>query len=193
MRTSTSTEVRISFATAAAKSRGPQCAGVALGRNDLLGAARVNSAPHHTVRPPDEGRPRGDHEYARQPSMHGASRHESGVCNEARVFSPSATRSGFRIFTRSNRSVPCRRNGNRHRVLRNERRGRGNPRKPWTGYIVMHYSYSPLFLMAGLMHPLSAALVYCLLPDAIFVMHFDKKQARCWSGRSGFDSGRRSQ
>jgi sugar phosphate permease len=62
-----------------------------------------------------------------------------------------------------------------------------------TGYIVMHYTYSPLFLMADLMHPLSAALVYCLLPDAIFVMHFDKKQARCWSGRSGFDSGRRSQ
>jgi seryl-tRNA(Sec) selenium transferase len=47
----------MSFATAAAKSRGPQCAGVALGRNDPLGAARVNSAPHHTFgRPMKVGR-----------------------------------------------------------------------------------------------------------------------------------------
>jgi ACS family hexuronate transporter-like MFS transporter len=37
-----------------------------------------------------------------------------------------------------------------------------------TGYIVTHYSYSPVFLMAGLMHPLSAALVFWLLPDRYF-------------------------
>jgi ACS family hexuronate transporter-like MFS transporter len=37
-----------------------------------------------------------------------------------------------------------------------------------TGYIVTHYSYSPIFLMAGLMHPLSAVLVYGLLPDRYF-------------------------
>jgi ACS family hexuronate transporter-like MFS transporter len=37
-----------------------------------------------------------------------------------------------------------------------------------TGYIVMHYSYAPVFLMAGLMHPLSAFLVYWLLPDRYF-------------------------
>jgi MFS transporter, ACS family, hexuronate transporter len=37
-----------------------------------------------------------------------------------------------------------------------------------TGYIVAHYSYAPVFLMAGLMHPLSAFLVYWLLPDRYF-------------------------
>ena len=37
-----------------------------------------------------------------------------------------------------------------------------------TGYVVMHYSYAPVFLMAGLMHPLSAVLVYRLLPDRYF-------------------------
>ncbi len=37
-----------------------------------------------------------------------------------------------------------------------------------TGYIVMHFSYAPVFLLAGLMHPLSAALTYLLLPDAQF-------------------------
>lgn len=37
--------------------RGPQCAGVALGRKDLLEAAWVNSAPHHTFgRPMKVGR-----------------------------------------------------------------------------------------------------------------------------------------
>jgi MFS transporter, ACS family, hexuronate transporter len=37
-----------------------------------------------------------------------------------------------------------------------------------TGYIVAHYSYAPVFLMAGLMHPLSAFLVHWLLPDRYF-------------------------
>jgi ACS family hexuronate transporter-like MFS transporter len=37
-----------------------------------------------------------------------------------------------------------------------------------TGYIVMNYSYSPVFLMAGLMHPLAVFLVYRLLPDRYF-------------------------
>ncbi|MBI3279781.1 MAG: MFS transporter [Acidobacteria bacterium] len=37
-----------------------------------------------------------------------------------------------------------------------------------TGYLVAHYSYTPVFLMAGLMHPLSAFLVYRLLPDRYF-------------------------
>ena len=37
-----------------------------------------------------------------------------------------------------------------------------------TGYIVMNYSYSPIFLMAGLMHPLAVFLVYRLLPDRYF-------------------------
>ncbi len=37
-----------------------------------------------------------------------------------------------------------------------------------TGYLVAHYSYAPVFLMAGLMHPLSAFLVYWLLPDRYF-------------------------
>ena len=37
-----------------------------------------------------------------------------------------------------------------------------------TGYVVAHFSYSPVFLMAGLMHPLSVALVYWLLPDRSF-------------------------
>jgi ACS family hexuronate transporter-like MFS transporter len=37
-----------------------------------------------------------------------------------------------------------------------------------TGWVVQHFSYAPVFLMAGLMHPLSAALVYWLLPDRYF-------------------------
>ena len=36
------------------------------------------------------------------------------------------------------------------------------------GYVVMHFGYAPVFLLAGLMHPLSAALTYVLLPDARF-------------------------
>ncbi|HLJ15041.1 MAG TPA: MFS transporter [Bryobacteraceae bacterium] len=37
-----------------------------------------------------------------------------------------------------------------------------------TGYLVSHFSYTPVFLIAGLMHPLSACLVYWLLPDKEF-------------------------
>ena len=37
-----------------------------------------------------------------------------------------------------------------------------------TGYIVMRFSYAPVFLLAGLMHPLSAVLTYALLPDDQF-------------------------
>jgi ACS family hexuronate transporter-like MFS transporter len=37
-----------------------------------------------------------------------------------------------------------------------------------TGYLVTHYSYAPVFLMAGLMHPLSAFIVYKMLPDKYF-------------------------
>jgi MFS transporter, ACS family, hexuronate transporter len=37
-----------------------------------------------------------------------------------------------------------------------------------TGFIVTHFSYAPVFLLAGLMHPLSAVLTYALLPDAQF-------------------------
>lgn len=33
-----------------------------------------------------------------------------------------------------------------------------------TGYLVQHFSYSPVFLLAGLMHPLAATLVYAMLP-----------------------------
>ena len=37
-----------------------------------------------------------------------------------------------------------------------------------TGYIVQHFSYAPIFFLAGLMHPLSIALVYWLLPNRHF-------------------------
>ncbi|HEY6391161.1 MAG TPA: MFS transporter [Bryobacteraceae bacterium] len=37
-----------------------------------------------------------------------------------------------------------------------------------TGYIVTHFTYAPIFLLAGLMHPLSAVLTYALLPDRCF-------------------------
>jgi len=37
-----------------------------------------------------------------------------------------------------------------------------------TGWVVGHFSYAPIFLLAGLMHPMSAALVYWLLPDHRF-------------------------
>jgi MFS transporter, ACS family, hexuronate transporter len=37
-----------------------------------------------------------------------------------------------------------------------------------TGWVVQHFSYSPIFLVAGLMHPLSIVLVYKLLPDRYF-------------------------
>ncbi|MDQ6706147.1 MAG: MFS transporter, partial [Acidobacteriota bacterium] len=37
-----------------------------------------------------------------------------------------------------------------------------------TGYLVQHFSYSPVFLLAGLMHPTAVILVYLLLPDRRF-------------------------
>ncbi|HTM51109.1 MAG TPA: MFS transporter [Bryobacteraceae bacterium] len=37
-----------------------------------------------------------------------------------------------------------------------------------TGWLVQNFSYAPVFLMAGLMHPLSAGLVYWLLPNRYF-------------------------
>jgi ACS family hexuronate transporter-like MFS transporter len=37
-----------------------------------------------------------------------------------------------------------------------------------TGWVVSNFSYSPIFLVAGLMHPLSMTLVYWLLPDRYF-------------------------
>ncbi len=50
-----------------------------------------------------------------------------------------------------------------------------------TGYVVRHFSYSPVFLLAGLMHPLSIALIYWLLPDSFFLRsqagHLSSKSA----------------
>jgi len=37
-----------------------------------------------------------------------------------------------------------------------------------TGWVVQHFSYAPVFAMAGLMHPLAIAIVYRLLPDRRF-------------------------
>ena len=37
-----------------------------------------------------------------------------------------------------------------------------------TGWVVTHFSYAPIFVLAGLMHPLSAGLTYWLLPDRYF-------------------------
>lgn len=37
-----------------------------------------------------------------------------------------------------------------------------------TGWLVVHFSYAPVFVLAGLMHPLSAALTYWLLPNRVF-------------------------
>ena len=37
-----------------------------------------------------------------------------------------------------------------------------------TGYLVVKFSYAPVFLLAGLMHPLSAILTYSLLRDRYF-------------------------
>ena len=37
-----------------------------------------------------------------------------------------------------------------------------------TGYLVAHFSYAPVFIIAGLMHPLSAFLVYLWLPEREF-------------------------
>ncbi|MBY0506432.1 MAG: MFS transporter [Bryobacteraceae bacterium] len=37
-----------------------------------------------------------------------------------------------------------------------------------TGYVVQRFSYAPIFLLAGLVHPVAAALVTWLLPDGYF-------------------------
>jgi ACS family hexuronate transporter-like MFS transporter len=37
-----------------------------------------------------------------------------------------------------------------------------------TGYLVSRFSYAPVFWIAGLMHPLSCAIVHWLLPDREF-------------------------
>jgi ACS family hexuronate transporter-like MFS transporter len=37
-----------------------------------------------------------------------------------------------------------------------------------TGYVVTHFSYQPIFLLAGLMHPLAIAMIFWLLPDRDF-------------------------
>ena len=37
-----------------------------------------------------------------------------------------------------------------------------------TGYIIAHYTYLPIFIWAGLMHPLSLLLVWRLLPSRVF-------------------------
>ena len=37
-----------------------------------------------------------------------------------------------------------------------------------TAYLVTNFSYAPVFLLSGLMHPLSAGLTYWLLPDRYF-------------------------
>jgi ACS family hexuronate transporter-like MFS transporter len=37
-----------------------------------------------------------------------------------------------------------------------------------TGWLVQHFTYTPVFLLAGLMHPLSMVLVYRLIPDRYF-------------------------
>jgi ACS family hexuronate transporter-like MFS transporter len=43
-----------------------------------------------------------------------------------------------------------------------------------TGYVVQNFSYAPVFLAAGLMHPLSAIIVYRLLPDRYFPPEQDR-------------------
>lgn len=37
-----------------------------------------------------------------------------------------------------------------------------------TGWVVQYFSYTPIFLIAGLMHPLSIVLIYWLLPSRYF-------------------------
>jgi ACS family hexuronate transporter-like MFS transporter len=37
-----------------------------------------------------------------------------------------------------------------------------------TGWVVSRFSYAPIFLLAGLMHPLSMFLIWRLLPDRYF-------------------------
>jgi ACS family hexuronate transporter-like MFS transporter len=41
-----------------------------------------------------------------------------------------------------------------------------------TGFVVANFSYAPVFLLAGLMHPVSAVLTYALLPDQHFKLAY---------------------
>lgn len=50
-----------------------------------------------------------------------------------------------------------------------------------TGYIVSNFSYAPIFLIAGLVHPISAVIVYKMLPDRYFT------RPRAVTGGSGPD------
>jgi ACS family hexuronate transporter-like MFS transporter len=38
----------------------------------------------------------------------------------------------------------------------------------FTGWIVIHFSYSPIFICAGLLHPIAVFLIWMLLPDRYF-------------------------
>ena len=38
----------------------------------------------------------------------------------------------------------------------------------YTGAIVMHFSYLPIFICAGLLHPFAVLLVWLLLPERYF-------------------------
>jgi ACS family hexuronate transporter-like MFS transporter len=38
----------------------------------------------------------------------------------------------------------------------------------WTGYIVSRFSYAPIFITAGLMHPMSMYIIFRMLPDSKF-------------------------
>jgi ACS family hexuronate transporter-like MFS transporter len=38
-----------------------------------------------------------------------------------------------------------------------------------TGWVVARFTYTPIFLLAGLMHPLSMVLIWKLLPDRYFL------------------------
>jgi ACS family hexuronate transporter-like MFS transporter len=46
-----------------------------------------------------------------------------------------------------------------------------------TGYLVTHFTYAPVFLLSGLMHPLSAVLIYALLPDGLFTESLRRRSA----------------
>jgi len=38
-----------------------------------------------------------------------------------------------------------------------------------TGYVVSHFSYAPIFLIAGLMHPMCMVIIFKMLPDSRFL------------------------
>jgi ACS family hexuronate transporter-like MFS transporter len=50
-----------------------------------------------------------------------------------------------------------------------------------TGYVVQHFSYSPVFLIGGLMHPLAIVLVYWLLPNDRFRASLQHRRIE-WDG-----------